>query len=119
MRLESVHHAQMSADIAAACLMGAPPPPHEVPWFWSEQYHIRLQSAGLVPPNPQTITRHGRRAGQISFWSFTQDGALAAVEALGDGQAYMVGRQLLERGDAVAPEVIGDGATDLKTLLKG
>ena len=122
LRLESVHHAQMSADIAAACLMGETPPPHEVPWFWSEQYHIRLQSAGLVPPdaqNSQTITRHGRREGQISFWSFTQDGALAAVEALGDAQAYMVGRQLLERGAVIAPEVIGDSATDLKTLLKG
>ena len=122
LRLESVHHAQMSADIAAACLMGAPPPAHEVPWFWSEQYHIRLQSAGLVPPdaqNSQTITRQGRREGQISFWSFAQDGALAAVEALGDAQAYMVGRQLLEKGATVAPEVIGDSDTDLKTLLKG
>ena len=125
LRLESVHHAQMSADIAAACLMGQTPPVHEVPWFWSEQYHIRLQSAGLVPPdaqnsqNSQTITRYGRREGQISFWSFAQDGALAAVEALGDAQAYMVGRQLLERGAVVAPEVIGDSAIDLKTLLKG
>ena len=122
LRLESVHHAQMSADIAAACLMGETPPPHEVPWFWSEQYHIRLQSAGLVPPdaqNSQTITRHGRREGQISFWSFAQDGALAAVEALGDAQAYMVGRQLLEKGAVVAPEVIGDSETDLKTLIKG
>ena len=122
MRLESVHHAQMSADIAAACLMGETPPPHEVPWFWSEQYDIRLQSAGLVPPdaqNSQTITRQGRREGQISFWSFTQDGTLAAVEALGDAQAYMVGRQLLEKGVAVSPEVIGDSETDLKTLLKG
>ena len=125
LRLESVHHAQMSADIAAACLMGETPPPHEVPWFWSEQYHIRLQSAGLVPPhaqnsqNSQTITRHGRREGQISFWSFTQDGTLAAVEALGDAQAYMVGRQLLEKGIAISPEVIGDSDTDLKTLIKG
>ena len=122
LRLESVHHAQMSADIAAACLMGQTPPVHEVPWFWSEQYHIRLQSAGLVPPdaqNSQTITRQGRRAGQISFWSFAQDGTLAAVEALGDAQAYMVGRQLLEKGVAISPEVIGDSDTDLKTLIKG
>ena len=125
LRLESVHHAQMSADIAAACLMGQTPPVHEVPWFWSEQYDIRLQSAGLVPPdaqnsqNSQTITRQGRRAGQISFWSFTQDGTLAAVEALGDAQAYMVGRQLLEKGVAISPEVIGDSDTDLKTLIKG
>ena len=122
LRLESVHHAQMSADIAAACLVGETPPVHEVPWFWSEQYDIRLQSAGLVPPhaqNSQTITRHGRREGQISFWSFAQDGALAAVEALGDAQAYMVGRQLLEKGAVVAPEVIGDSAIDLKTLIKG
>jgi NADPH-dependent 2,4-dienoyl-CoA reductase/sulfur reductase-like enzyme len=78
-RLESVHHAQMSADIAAHTIMEQPAGLHEVPWFWSEQYDQRLQSAGLVPAEHETVRRDGRRDGQISFWSFAADGSLAAV----------------------------------------
>lgn len=120
-RLESVHHAQMSADIAAQTIMGGNPDEHEVPWFWSEQYDQRLQSAGLVPAEHETIRREGRREGQVSFWSFSPDGRLAAVEALNDAQAYMVGRHLLSLSETNHQEtkaLIADPATDLKTLMK-
>jgi NADPH-dependent 2,4-dienoyl-CoA reductase/sulfur reductase-like enzyme len=120
-RLESVHHAQMSAEIAAASMLEKNPSDHkaehEVPWFWSEQYDLRLQSAGLVPAEHHTIRREGRREGQVSFWSFS-DNQLKAVEALGDGQAYMVGRSLLASGGDISPDTIADPTTDLKALLK-
>ncbi len=120
-RLESVHHAQMSADIAAHTIMGQPSGLHEVPWFWSEQYDQRLQSAGLVPAEHETVRRDGRRDGQISFWSFAADGSLAAVESLNDAQAYMVGRHLLSADQADQPvtiDMIADPATDLKALMR-
>ena len=120
-RLESVHHAQMSAEIAAATMMAetssADVAEHEVPWFWSEQYDLRLQSAGLVPAQHHTIRREGRREGQVSFWSFS-DHKLEAIEALGDAQAYMVGRSLLAAGGTISREIIADPETDLKALLK-
>lgn len=120
-RLESVHHAQMSAEIAAASMLAETPSDrkaeHEVPWFWSEQYDLRLQSAGLVPAQHHTIRREGRREGQVSFWSFW-DHNLKAIEALGDAQAYMVGRSLLAAGGNISPDIIADPETDLKALLK-
>ena len=117
MRIESVHHAQMSAEIAAAAMMGKPPRDHEVPWFWSDQYDVKLQSAGIVPREAEVVVRSGRREGSRSFWSFA-GGALAAVEAVNDAQSYMVGRTVLERGIPLAPGQIADDGTDLKALIR-
>ena len=117
MRIESVHHAQMSAEIAAAAMMGDEGRAHEVPWFWSDQYDIKLQSAGLVPGGAETVTRQGRREGARSFWSFA-DGSLKAVEAVGDAQAYMVGRTVMEKGIPLAPDRVADGGFDLKALIR-
>ncbi|MCE2517439.1 MAG: oxidoreductase [Alphaproteobacteria bacterium] len=116
MRIESVHHAQMSAEIAAASMMGEDPKAHEVPWFWSEQYDKKLQSAGFVPADAEVVERKGRREGALSFWSF-QDGALKAVEAIGDGQAYMLGKTALTTGHPVTPGQIADPEFDLKSLM--
>lgn len=116
MRIESVHHAQMSAEIAASAMMGIEPKPHEVPWFWSEQYDKKLQSAGLVSAGSQTVSRLGRREGAVSFWSFS-GGVLQAVEAIGDVQAYMIGKTLLTTKASITPEQIADPDLDLKTLI--
>ena len=116
-RIESVHHAQMSAEIAAAAMMGIEGKAHEVPWFWSDQYDVKLQSAGIVPQGAETIFRPGRREGARSFWSFA-DGMLRAVEAVNDAQAYMVGRTVMEKGVPLAPEQVADGGFDLKALIR-
>lgn len=117
MRIESVHHAQMSAEICSAALMGDEPKDHEVPWFWSEQYDKKLQSAGFVPQDAEVVKRLGKREGAVSFWSFDQ-GVLKSVEAIGDGQAYMLGKTALSNGDGVTPDQIADPDFDLKSLMK-
>ena len=116
MRIESVHHAQMSAEIAAAVMMGVMPKTHEVPWFWSEQYDKKLQSAGLVPQNGETIARAGKRDGAMSFWSFDQ-GVLTAVESIADPQAYMIGKTVMTEGTPLMPEQIADPEFALKSLI--
>jgi len=116
MRIESVHHAQMSAEIAAAVMMGATPKTHEVPWFWSEQYDKKLQSAGLVPQGAETIARLGKREGAMSFWSFDQ-GVLTAVESIGDPQAYMIGKTVITEGTPLTAEQIADPEFVLKSLI--
>lgn len=117
MRIESVHHAQMSAEMATASMMGVAPKDHEVPWFWSEQYDKKLQSAGFVPADAEVVERAGRREGAVSFWSF-EDGKLRAVEAIGDAQAYMLGKTAITNQDAVTPAEIADPEFDLKSLMK-
>jgi NADPH-dependent 2,4-dienoyl-CoA reductase/sulfur reductase-like enzyme len=116
MRIESVHHAQMSAEIAAAAMMGVTPKPHEVPWFWSEQYDRKLQSAGLVPADADVVARPGKRDGAMSFWSFS-GGVLTAIESISDPQAYMIGKTAISDGLAVTPEQIADPDFALKTLI--
>ena len=116
LRIESVHHAQMSATIAAAAMTGHTPLPHEVPWFWSNQYDCKLQSAGLVPEAAQTLTRKGRRDGSVSFWSFADD-TLKAVEAINDPQAYMIGLKTLSGATQITPAQVANPDFDLKSLL--
>ena len=116
LRIESVHHAQMSATIAAAAMTGQNALPHEVPWFWSNQYDCKLQSAGLVPEAAETLTRKGRRDGSVSFWSFAND-TLKAVEAINDPQAYMIGLKTLSGATQITPAQVASPDFDLKSLL--
>ena len=116
LRIESVHHAQMSATIAAAAMTGQNALSHEVPWFWSNQYDCKLQSAGLVPEAAETLTRKGRRDGSVSFWSFAND-TLKAVEAINDPQAYMIGLKTLSGATQITPAQVASPDFDLKSLL--
>ena len=117
LRIESVHHAQMSAEIASAAMMGQATKDHEVPWFWSEQYDKKLQSAGLYEQDATVITRAGKREGAVSFWSFKDD-QLIAVEAISDPQAFMIGKTVLTDGKTLTIDELSDSDFDLKTVLK-
>ncbi len=117
LRVESVHHAQMSAEIAAAAMMGGIPKDHEVPWFWSEQYDKKLQSAGLYAADAEVVTRVGRREGAISFWAFDGE-QLISVEAIGDPQAFMIGKTVLADGKLLTKEELADPEFILKDVLK-
>ncbi len=120
-RVESVHHAQFSAMIAASDITKSAPSRSEAWWFWSDQYDVKFQMAGLVPAsgeNTQTVTRAGRKEASQSVWSFT-DNKLVCVEAANDPQAYMVGKTCLEKEIAVSPDWIANPNNELKSLLRG
>lgn len=114
MRLESVGNAIDMAEAVAANLMGADTPYAPRPWFWSDQYDVKLQIAGLGAGHDRVVTRPS--ATGISFWYFAQ-GRLIAIDAANDPRAYMVGKRLIEAGRSPAPEAVADPATDLKALL--
>ena len=118
-RIESVHNAQDSAERAAAAIGGHAPPADQAPWFWSEQFDVRLQSAGIVPASGDAVRhihRPGKREGGFSVWSYEGDG-LRAVEAVRDPAGYMLGKTCLEKGLSPAPEKAGDPAFDLKAFV--
>jgi NADPH-dependent 2,4-dienoyl-CoA reductase/sulfur reductase-like enzyme len=117
MRVESVHHAQMSAEIAAAALTGGQPKAHEVPWFWSEQYDKKLQSAGLYQSDAEVISRVGKREGAVSFWAFSGD-RMISVEAINDPQAFTVGKNLLSDGKSLTKDELANPDFELKDALK-
>lgn len=115
-RLESVGNAIDQAEAVAANILGAAEAYQAKPWFWSDQYDLKLQIAGLNIGYDRIVTRRGE--GDVaSFWYY-RGPDLLAVDAMNDSRAYMVGKRLIEMGKSPAPEVI-ETAADLKALLKG
>jgi 3-phenylpropionate/trans-cinnamate dioxygenase ferredoxin reductase subunit len=116
MRLESVGNAIDMGELVAANMLGAGQPYVPKPWFWSDQYDMKLQIAGLNTGYDRVVVRKGD--GAVSHWYYAGD-RLLAVDAIDDSRAYMVGKRLIEGGRSPAPEAVADPATDLKALLKG
>jgi len=117
-RLESVGNAIDQAELVAANMVGEPQAYLAKPWFWSDQYDLKLQIAGLNTGYDHVVTRPGEVAGSVSIWYY-QGQTLLAVDAINDPRAYMVGKRLIEAGKSPAPDVVADAKTALKDLLKG
>ena len=112
-RLESVGNAIDQGEIVAENMLGAGKTYEAKPWFWSDQYDLKLQIAGLNIGYDRVITRE---IGGISHWYYRGE-QLLAVDAMGDARAYMVGKRLIDAGKSPAPDQIA-AAPDLKALLK-
>jgi 3-phenylpropionate/trans-cinnamate dioxygenase ferredoxin reductase subunit len=114
-RLESVPNAIDQAEVVADNIMGASKGYVAKPWFWSDQYDVKLQIAGLNTGYDRVVTR--RKGDAVSFWYYAGT-TLLAVDAANDPRGYMVGKRLIEAGKSPDPEAIVDPDTDLKALLK-
>lgn len=114
-RLESVPNAIDQAEVVAENILGAGKEYIAKPWFWSDQYDVKLQIAGLNAGYDRVITRLGE--GSASFWYYLGE-TLLAVDAANDPRGYMVGKRLIEAGKSPDPALVEDPQTDLKALLK-
>jgi len=114
-RLESVQNAIDQAEAVAANMLGADQPYVPMPWFWSDQYDMKLQIAGLNTGYDRIVTR--QTEGARSHWYYAGD-TLLSVDAMNDPRAYMVGKRLIEGGKSPDPALVADPATELKALLK-
>ncbi len=115
LRLESVGNAIDMGELVAGNLMGAGRDYVAKPWFWSDQYDVKLQIAGLGTGYDTIVTRPSE--GSTSFWYFRGD-ALIAVDAMNDPRAYMIGKRLIEAGKTADKALVADPESDLKALLK-
>lgn len=102
LRLESVPNAMAQARSAAATLCGKQEPYTELPWFWSDQYEIKLQMAGLAQGYDQTVVHGDPAAKKFSVFCFRQ-GAWIAVETINDPRAFMRYKQWLHDGRPLDP----------------
>ena len=115
-RLESVQNAIDQAKHAALAIVGKPKVYDEVPWFWSDQYDLKLQIACLSTPADQIVLR-GDPASR-SFAAFhLQDGTVTAVESVNAAPEYMMGRRLIAARARVAPERLADKAVPMKDMV--
>lgn len=115
-RLESVQNAVDQAEAIAAVIAGGDAPYDPKPWFWSDQYDVKLQIAGFNLGYDETLVRPGMREGSISIWYF-REGQFLAVDAINDAKAYVTGKKLLDAGIEPDRRVLADPAADLKQLL--
>ena len=115
-RLESVQNAVDQAEAAAAVIAGGNAPYDAKPWFWSDQYDVKLQIAGFNMGYDETLARPGAREGSLSIWYF-REGRFIAVDAINDAKAYVTGKKMLETGIEPDRAVLADPAADLKQLL--
>ena len=122
MRLEAWRNATDQANVATENMLGASKPYMAVPWFWSDQYDLSLQSAGNPADGPEIIRR---QTGEQSFVMFHRDheGRLVGASGIGPGNSIARDVKLAEMliGKRAAPsaEQLADPTVQLKVLLKG
>ncbi len=115
-RLESVPNAIDQAEVVAENIMGGSKDYVAKPWFWSDQYDVKLQIAGLNSGYDQVVTRAGE-GGSVSFWYY-RGSELLAVDAMNAPRDYMIGKRLIEGGKSPTPEQIANPETDMKLLMR-
>lgn len=115
MRLESVHNAIEGGKIAAAAILGADHPVEDAPWFWSDQYDLKLQTAGLWTGADEFIVRGdpGRRTFAVFYLA---GGRVLAVDAVNAAPEYLVGKKLVQGGAMVAPAELRDTSIPMKDI---
>ncbi|HEU5275351.1 MAG TPA: FAD-dependent oxidoreductase [Xanthobacteraceae bacterium] len=117
LRLESVQNAIEQGKSAAAALLGKPRPFTAAPWFWSDQYDVRLQMAGLSAGHEKIVVRGDRAARRFSVFYF-QGERLIAVDSVNRAPDHGAARRLLDRGRSLTFAQAADETFALMSLLK-
>ena len=115
-RLESVQNANDMASTAARAICGDPQPYEAVPWFWSNQYDLRLQTVGLSLGHDATVLR-GDPASRSFSVVYLKGGQVIALDCVNRTKDYAQGRKLVEARATIAPEALMDAEVPLKELL--
>jgi 3-phenylpropionate/trans-cinnamate dioxygenase ferredoxin reductase subunit len=114
-RLESVPNAIHQAKVAASSVVGVPTPYSEVPWFWSDQYDLKLQIAGLSTGYDEVVMRGDVTARSFAAF-YLKGGQLLAVDAVNSPREFIAGKKLVASRARIAPDVLRDAKVDLTTL---
>jgi 3-phenylpropionate/trans-cinnamate dioxygenase ferredoxin reductase component len=115
-RVESVGNAHDMAAVAARSILGEAARHEAVPWFWSNQYEVKLQSAGLMHGHDATVLRGDPESGSFSLL-YLRGGRVAAIDCVNQVRDYAQGRKLIEAGVAADPVLLADPARPLKELI--
>lgn len=117
LRLESVQNASDQARSAAASICGKEKVYDALPWFWSDQYDLKLQIAGLSQGYDELIIR-GDREGSRSFAAFyLKSGIIISVDAVNMPAEFMLGKKLITNATLVDKEKLADATIPIKELL--
>lgn len=115
LRLESIQAANDGARAAASGLVGQPEPFTGTPWFWSDQFALKLQMAGLPLPSDQIVVRGDMEGDRFSLF-YLRDGRIAAAHSVNRPGEHMLSRKLIGSAVAATPDMLRDESFDLKSL---
>jgi 3-phenylpropionate/trans-cinnamate dioxygenase ferredoxin reductase subunit len=114
-RLESVHNAIEQAKLAAAAILGQPRPAEDCPWFWSDQYDLKLQIAGLSQGHDQVVTRGDPASRRFAVF-YLRNGVLIAVDAVNSPPEFLASKKLIMAGARVPAHLLADPLTPMKDI---
>lgn len=115
LRLESVHNAVEQAKTAAANICGEDVSYAQVPWFWSDQYDLKLQIAGLSEGYDDVVIR-GNPAERSFSCLYLRNGRIIAIDAINSPRDFVQSKQLIADRAEIAAERLADSTTTLKEL---
>ena len=115
LRLESVPNAMEQARTACSNMLGGDKTYAAVPWFWSDQYELKLQMVGFSADSDQSVLRGDKASNEFAVF-YLKDGNVVAVDAVNSPKEFMVAKQLY--GKAVNEADLANPAFELKELLK-
>jgi 3-phenylpropionate/trans-cinnamate dioxygenase ferredoxin reductase subunit len=114
-RLESVDNAVEQAKTAALTMCGKPARHAHVPWFWSDQYDVKLQIAGLSEGYDRTVVRGDPDSGSFALY-YLAKGELLAVDSVNSMRDFMTGKKWIAERKHPDPERLADTSVELKTI---
>ena len=116
LRLESVQNAIEQAKTAAANIAGAPSRYAQVPWFWSDQFDLKLQMVGISDGYDAVVQRGSMDADDFAMFYF-EDGALIAVDAVNRPREFMACRKLVPERPRIDPARLADESIPMQEMV--
>ncbi len=118
LRLESVPNANEQAKVAAATLCGKKKIYHSLPWFWSDQYDLKLQIAGLSTNFTHIVIRGDKDTGHSFAAFYFKDDNLIAADCVNRPQEFMLMKKILGAGQSIKAEYLADEGKSVKELMQ-
>ena len=116
LRLESVQNAVEQAKTAAANIAGTPSRYEQVPWFWSDQFDLKLQMVGISDGYDTVVQRGSMDADDFAMF-YLKDGVLIAVDAVNRPREFMACRKLVPERPRIDPEKLADESIPMQEMV--
>ena len=117
LRLESVPNATEQAKAAAASLCGIEKPYAELPWFWSDQFDVKLQIAGINQGYTEAVVRGDIDNGRSFSVFYTANNKILAADCINRPKDFMLAKKLILQSEDCDPAALADENNELKSLL--
>ena len=116
LRLESVHNALEQARTAATNIAGTPAKYEQVPWFWSDQFDLKLQMVGMSRGYDTIVQRGSMDADDFAVF-YLKEGVLIAVDAVNRPREFMACRKLVPQRPTIDPAKLADESIPMKEMV--